>query len=295
MDTTFRSRSRAALLVLLLAVACQRTEPTGTFIGRGVVKDVLPQERQVIIAHEAIPGFMGAMTMGFEVKDPRLLQGIAKGQEVTFTVEKTQESLYLTALARAGEPSATLPQTQSDESEEKQEVSFPEPLPAPDFTLIDQDENPVQLSSLRGKVVLLDFIYTSCPGPCPLLSRKFSQFQKALGERVGKEIMLLSITVDPQHDTPAVLKEYARRYQADTAGWKFLTGSTQAIVSVTYRYGADFYGEPGKEINHLVATYVIDQAGNMVKVLKGPNRPAEELVQVVHELLPPANSGSPGH
>ncbi len=289
MDVTFWYRF-CVLLVLLPAVACQRTEPTGTFIGRGVVKDILPKERQVIIAHEAIPGFMDAMTMGFEVKEERLLEGIARGSEVTFTVEKTQDSLYLTALAREGEPSAALLQTEPDELEEKQEVSFPEPVPAPDFTLIDQDGNPVQLSSLRGKVVLLDFIYTSCPGPCPLLSRKFSQFQKTLGERVGREVVLLSITVDPQHDTPAVLKEYARRYQADTAGWKFLTGSTQAIITVAYQYGADYYGEPGKEINHLVATYVIDQAGNLVKVLKGPNHPAEELVQVVHELLPPANS-----
>jgi len=231
--------------------------------------------------------------MGFEVKEERLLEGIERGEEVTFTVEKTQDSLYLTALTRVGEPSEALLQTEPDELEEKQEVSFPEPVPAPDFTLIDQDGNPVQLSSLRGKVVLLDFIYTSCPGPCPLLSRKFSQFQKTLGERVGREVVLLSITVDPQHDTPAVLKEYARRYQADTAGWKFLTGSTQAIVTVAYQYGADYYGEPGKEINHLVATYVIDQAGNMVKVLKGPNHPAEELVRVVHELLPPANSVLP--
>ena len=292
MDVTFWYRF-CVLLVLLPAVACQRTEPTGTFIGRGVVKDILPKERQVIIAHEAIPGFMDAMTMGFEVKEERLLEGIARGSEVTFTVEKTQDSLYLTALAREGEPSAALLQTEPDELEEKQEVSFPEPVPAPDFTLIDQDGNPVQLSSLRGKVVLLDFIYTSCPGPCPLLSRKFSQFQKTLGERVGKEVVLLSITVDPQHDTPTVLKEYARRYQADTAGWKFLTGSTQAIITVAYQYGADYYGEPGKEINHLVATYVIDQAGNMVKVLKGPNHPAEELVQVVHELFPPANSVLP--
>ncbi len=292
MDTTFWSRL-CLLLVLLLAVACQRTEPTGTFIGRGVVKDILPKERQVIITHEAIPGFMDAMTMGFEVKEERLLEGIAKDQEVTFTVEKTQDSLYLTALAREGEPSAALLQTEPDEPEEKQEVSFSEPLPAPDFALIDQDGNPVQLSSLRGKVVLLDFIYTSCPGPCLFLSRKFSQFKKTLGERVGKEVVLLSVTVDPQHDTPAVLKEYARRYQADTAGWKFLTGTTQAIVSVAYQYGADYYGEPGKEINHLVATYIIDRAGNMVKVLKGPNHTAEELVQVVHELLPPANSVLP--
>src|SRR5262245_2817471 len=225
MNVTFWSRG-CALLVGLLAVACQRAEPTGTFAGRGVVKDVLPRERQVVIAHEAIPGFMGAMTMGFEVKDAGLLEGVAKGQEVTFTVEKTQDSLYVTALAREGGPPAAPGPAGPDGSEEKQDVSFPEPLPAPDFTLIDQDENPVQLSSLRGKVVLLDFIYASCPGPCPLLSRKFSQLQKTLGERVGKEVMLLSITVDPQHDTPAVLKEYARRYQADTAGWKFLTGST---------------------------------------------------------------------
>src|SRR5713101_1129974 len=256
MDVTFWSRF-CALLVLLLAVACQRTEPTGTFIGRGVVKDILPKERQVIIAHEAIPGFMDAMTMGFEVKEERLLEGIAKDQEVTFTVEKNQDSLYLTALAREGEPSAALPQTKPDEPEGEQEVSFPEPVPAPDFALIDQDGNTMQLSSLRGKVVLL------------------------------------SITVDPQHDTPAVLKEYARRYQADTAGWKFLTGSTQAIITVAYQYGADYYGEPGKEINHLVATYIIDQAGNIVKVLKRTNHPAEELVRVVHELLPPANSVLP--
>lgn len=292
MDVTFWSRFYA-LLVLLLAVACQRTEPTGTFIGRGVVKDILPKERQVIIAHDAIPGFMEAMTMGFEVKEERLLEGIARGQEVTFTVEKTQDSLYLTALAREGEPSAALLQTEPDELEEEQEVSFPEPVPAPDFTLTDQDGNAVQLSGLRGKVVVLDFIYTQCPGPCPLLSRKFAQLQKQLGDRFATDVVLLSITIDPQHDTPAVLQQYAQRYQADTSGWKFLTGSTQAIITVAYEYGADYYGEPGKEINHLVATYVIDQVGNMVKVLKGPNHTAGELVRVVHELLPPANSVLP--
>ena len=289
MNTTFLLRFSMSF-ALALAVACQRAEPTGTFVGQGVVKDVLPQERQVIIAHEDIPGFMEAMTMGFEVKEGRLLEGIARGQEVTFTVEKTQDSLYLTALARVGAPSAALPQTEPQEPEQTEEGIFPEPVAAPDFTLTDQDGHPVQLSSLRGKVVLLDFIYTSCPGPCPLLSRKFSQFQKKLGERVGKDVMLLSITVDPQHDTPAVLKAYARRYQADTSGWKFLTGSSPEIIAVTFQYGVDYYGESGGEINHLVATYIIDRVGNVARVLKGPNHTVGELFSEVQKLLTPPHS-----
>jgi protein SCO1 len=277
------------LFILLLAAACQRTEPLGTFTGRGVIKDILPKERQVIIAHEDIPGFMEAMTMGFEVKEDSLLEGRARGEEVTFTVEKTTDTLYLTTLTRVGEPPAALAQTapqESGQAEQNEEESFPESVPAPDFTLTDQDGHPVQLSSLRGKVVLLDFIYTSCPGPCPLLSRKFAQFQQKLGERVGKDVMLLSITVDPQHDTPAVLKEYARRYQADTSGWKFLTGSSQQIIEVSFQYGVDYYGESGGEINHLVATYIIDRAGNVVRVLKGPNHTVAELLSAVRKLLP---------
>jgi protein SCO1/2 len=163
-------------------------------------------------------------------------------------------------------------------------------MPAPDFTLTDQDGQSVQLSNLHGKVVLLDFIYTSCPGPCPILSRKFAQLQKKLGDNFGKEVMLLSITVDPQHDTPAVLKQYAHRYQADTSGWKFLTGSTAEIIHVTVQYGVDYYGESGGEINHLVATYLIDRAGNVVKVLKGPNHMAAALLSEVQRLLTPLNS-----
>lgn len=284
MDVTFWSRF-CAPLVLLLAVACQRTEPTGTFIGRGVVKDILLKERQVIIAHEDIPGFMEAMTMGFEVKEESLLEGRERGEEVTFTVEKTKDTLYLTTLALVGESTEALAQTESEESEQTEEGIFPEPVAAPDFTLTDQDGRPVQLSSLRGKVVLLDFIYTSCPGPCPLLSRKFSQFQKKLRERMGKEVMLLSITVDPQHDTPTVLKEYARRYEADTSGWKFLTGNSQEILAVTFQYGVDYYGESGGEINHLVATFIIDQTGNVTRVLKGPNHTVAELLSEVRKLL----------
>lgn len=278
------------LAILLSAVACQSTDSTGTFVGRGVVKDVRPHERQVVIAHEAIPGFMEPMTMEFEVKEERLLEGVAKGQTVTFTLEKTPDSLYLTALSRAEDTNEPAAQPQPPRAEEAREVALPEPLPAPDFALTDQDGQAVQLSSLRGKVVVLDFIYTRCPGPCPLLSRKFAHLQKQLGNGLAEKVILLSITIDPQHDTPAVLQEYARRYQADTAGWKFLTGSTADIMNVAYQYGVDYYGESGGEINHLVATYIINQSGEVVKVLKGPNHTAEKLLAEVQKLLSPATS-----
>jgi cytochrome oxidase Cu insertion factor (SCO1/SenC/PrrC family) len=83
-----------------------------------------------------------------------------------------------------------------------------------------------------------------------------------------------------------VLKEYARRYQADTSSWKFLTGSSQEILAVAFQYGVDYYGESGGEINHLVATYVIDQVGNVTRVLKGPNHTVAELLIEVRKLLP---------
>jgi protein SCO1/2 len=278
---------RWTLAILLLAVACQSPDPTGTFVGRGVVKDIRPHERQVVIAHEAIPGFMEPMTMAFEVKEERLLEGIASGQTVTFTLEKTPDSLYLTAVSRAEATNEPAARPEPPRAEDEREVIPPEPLPAPDFALTDQDGQAVQLSSFRGKVVVLDFIYTRCPGPCPLLSRKFAHLQKQLGDSLAEKVILLSITIDPQHDTPAVLQEYARRYRADTRGWKFLTGSTADIMNVAYQYGVDYYSESNGETNHLVATYIINQSGDVVKVLKGPNHTAERLLAEVQKLLNP--------
>lgn len=284
-----------SVALLVSGVACQSTEPTSTFVGRGVVKDVRPQARQIVIAHEAIPGFMDAMTMEFEVKEERLLEGIASGQTVTFTLEKTRDTFYLTQLRpveAVGDPVTQSEAAGEEEAQagegEGQEVSLEEPLPAPDFALTDQDGQTVQLSSLRGKVVVLDFIYTRCPGPCPLLSRKFAHLQKQLRDGSADRVMLLSITIDPEHDTPAVLREYARRYQADTRGWKFLTGSTADIINVAYQYGVDYHGDSSGEINHLVATYIINQRGEVVKVFKGPNHTAGALLAEVQKLLQPA-------
>lgn len=103
---------------------------------------------------------------------------------------------------------------------------------APTFTLTDQLERPVRSDDLRGRVVVANFIYTNCPDICPLLSLHMQALQERLRQEglPGREVQLLSFTVDPARDTPAVLRAYAERYRADPDAWRFLTGPESVVV-----------------------------------------------------------------
>lgn len=106
--------------------------------------------------------------------------------------------------------------------------------PAPAFTLTDQLGRPVRADELRGAVVVVNFIYTSCHDTCPLLSVRMQALQERLRQEglLGKRVQLLSVTVDPAHDTPAVLRPYAERHGADPAVWRFLTGPEERVIPV---------------------------------------------------------------
>jgi protein SCO1 len=135
--------------------------------------------------------------------------------------------------------------------------------PAPDFSLTSQDGAPVSLGDFRGKVLAVTFIFTSCADACPLLTAKMAQVQDALGADFGTKISFISITVDPEHDTPAVLKEYARNFGVDFKGWAFLTGTVEAIDDVTDRYGVFASQAAASDIDHTFLTSLIDQGGNI--------------------------------
>jgi protein SCO1/2 len=104
---------------------------------------------------------------------------------------------------------------------------LPEYGQVPEFQLVAQNGDTFGRGSLDGKVWVADFIFTTCPGPCPLMSTKMSRIQKAVAQY--PDVRLVSFTVDPQHDTPPVLADYARRYQADPTRWLFLTGEPAAL------------------------------------------------------------------
>jgi protein SCO1/2 len=134
---------------------------------------------------------------------------------------------------------------------------------APDFTLTSQDGAEVTLRDFRGKVVAIAFIYTSCPEVCPMLSDKLARVQDALGPDFGSRIAFLSITVDPEHDTPGVLKEYAEALDADLAGWSFLTGEPAAVREVARRYGVAVAPAADGQVDHTLLTTLIDRQGMM--------------------------------
>jgi protein SCO1/2 len=141
------------------------------------------------------------------------------------------------------------------------EPPLPKIAPAPEFALTSQGGAPVTLADFRGKVVAVTFIFTMCTTTCPVLTPMMSFVQDQLGADFGAKIAFVSITVDPERDTPDVLKEYAQAFGANFAGWSFLTGTPSAIRDVTRRYGVYASKSGNGDVDHTFLTSVVDRRG----------------------------------
>ncbi len=134
---------------------------------------------------------------------------------------------------------------------------------APDFVLRAQDGTQVTLAQFRGKAVALNFIFASCSSTCPILTAKMATVQDGIGDDFGSRVIFVSITVDPEHDSPDVLRHYAETFGANLAGWKFLTGSPNAIQAIERRYGVFVARAPSGDVDHTNLISVIDPHGMM--------------------------------
>jgi protein SCO1 len=157
--------------------------------------------------------------------------------------------------------SLMLPQPRDAADHISKEQPLPKIAPAPEFTLTSQDGTPVSLADLRGKVVAVTFIYTLCTDTCPVLTPMMSFVQDRLGPDFGTKVAFVSITVDPERDTPAVLKEYARAFGADLGGWAFLSGAPETIREVTRRYGVFAARAANGDVDHSFLTSIVDPRG----------------------------------
>jgi protein SCO1 len=142
-----------------------------------------------------------------------------------------------------------------------QQPPLPRIAPAPEFTLTSQDGAQVTLADFRGKVVAVTFIFTLCTQTCPVLTPMMSFVQDRLGDDFGSKIAFASITVDPERDTPEVLKEYAQAFGANLAGWSFLTGAPATIQDVTRRYGVYASKAGNGDVDHTFLTSLVDPKG----------------------------------
>jgi protein SCO1/2 len=258
---------------------------------RGMVLQVDAARRSVVVSHDAVPDVMPEMAMPFDVRNPSELKGLAPGAIVSFTlvirgaashIEHVQILRYesierdpiaarrLRLLQNATREPATVPAVGQT---------------APDFTLIDQAHAAIALSRLRGKVVALNFVYTSCVLPqfCYRLASQFSVVQKRFKERMGRDLVLLTTTFDPVRDTPERLAEYSRQWTADAA-WHFLTGAPGDVQRVCRLFGVDAFPDEGLII-HSTRTVVIDRRGMLAASIEGNEYTAKQLGDLIDTVL----------
>ena len=259
------------------------TAATGprVFAVRGVLQELKDDGRVAVIRHENIPGYMAAMTMPFDVRDPAGSAVLHPGDTVSFRLNVTETDGWIDQLKllKPGQPVEAGPKVESirvarivDELKEGDRM--------PEYRFTNELRQATTLNQFHGQAVGLTFIYTRCPYPtfCPRQSRNFAEACERLKSTPGapSNWHLLSLSFDPEHDTPAVLRDYAREHQADAKRWNFLTGPISEIDAITEQFGL-FFARDGSGFSHNVRTVVIDATGRIQRIFTGNQWTAEEL------------------
>ena len=280
----------ACTLLLLAAVGAGAADQE--YVVKGMVVSVNPTARSFVVSHERIAGLMDAMTMPFDVRQASDLRDLVPGAVVEFTLVVGDSTSYATRIAvRRYQTVEQDPSTARRLSVMKRMAGLTTPPVAigaavPDFALIDQRRERVTLAGLSGKVVVVNFVYTRCALPqfCLRMSNNFAALQKRFGVELSRDLVLLTITFDPDRDTPEALASYASRWQANPAGWHFLTGSAADIRRVCGLFGQEAFPDEGL-MNHSLHTAIIGRTGTLVANIEGNQFTPEQLGDLVQATL----------
>jgi protein SCO1/2 len=156
---------------------------------------------------------------------------------------------------------------------------------APEFALTNFDGRRVALADLRGKVVAITFIYATCTDTCPLLTAKLVRLGQRMGKELGAKVAFVAITVDPERDTPDVLRSYAQAHGARRVGWAFLTGTPPEIKDVVQRYGVFARRTDRGDVDHTFLTSLVDRTGTLRVQYMGVRFDPDEMLRDLRSLL----------
>ncbi len=282
-DRSKRFRLMLLLLAALLIAGITSCRPRSTgqrYDLKGKVVSVDKASRTATIAHEDIKDYMPAMTMPFKMKDDWALEVLAPGDQITATLVVDGTSSWLE------EPVITEAVAQSDATTA---VGPVEPKPGdevPDFGLINQDGKRIHLAEYRGRTLVLTFVYTRCPLPdqCTLMSTNFHEIDQELQKEpeLYAKTHLVSISFDPEYDTPKVLRSYGAaytgRYQDETFDhWEFATGTKDEVKGIAQFFGLRYY-QGNDQIIHSLRTAIVSPEGKLMKLYRGNEwKPTEVL------------------
>jgi protein SCO1/2 len=272
----------AAALALCTSAACTRKPEPKQYPIKGQVLGINREKQQITIAHEDIPGFMPGMTMSFPVADPALLSGREPGELVTATLEVVNALGTLTAITRTG--MAPLPAGTNAAAMAGAVLGVGDTVP--DAAFIDQANRRRSMAEWRGSVMVLTFVYARCPLPnfCPLMNQNFARIQKAITADPGLRgrAKLVTMTFDPEHDTPDVIAGEAKHYAADPAVWTFLTGDRGTVEHFATVMGVGLMRTPGTdEIVHNLRTFVVDANGKIARIFSGNEWTTAEVIDAI--------------
>lgn len=270
---------------------------------KGVLKEVKDGGKTAVIAHEKIPDYMEAMTMDFDVRTPAEMKGLQAGDYLAFDMVVTTNDGWIERVRKlppenkSSQPSTitisptNMPGTNGTNVGPIKMRKSPivEPLEVgqqvPDWKFTNQFGSPISLADFRGRGLAVTFIFTRCPFPtyCPRMNNNFAEAQSKLLKAGGPtNWTLLSISFDPEFDTPATLTRYSKTYSPDTNHWVFATGDFWNLDGLTEQLGLQFWKQEGS-INHNLRTAVFDTQGRLHRTFIGNEWPVDELVAEVQK------------
>ena len=262
----------------------------------GVLLQVDREHQTISVSCQEIPGYMDAMVMPFTVSNPKMLSGLEPGMSIDFSVVVDKDSSHAEGIRAHPFESLELDPTQARRYKLMENAIAAKSSAdilhvgqaVPDFSLLDQNRQTVSLSQFAGKVVAITFIYTRCPRPdyCIRLSNNFGLLQKRFPQEMGRDLILLTIVIDPARDQPETLADYARTWKADARSWHFLTGSLADIQKLCRGFDMVFYPDEALLV-HSFHTVVIDRQSKLAANLEGNNFTPQQLGDLVETVIAP--------